>query len=250
MPKRIARALGILGPTFGVLATASLAGALPLNVGHRGFSAAYPENTLASVQASFAAGADITEIDLLKSSDGHVVIIHDDTVNRTTDGTGRVDEKTLAELSQLDAGSWFDPQFAGETIPTLVEALMLQQQLGLGPLLLDQKAGLTFGAEIAAALAASGASALTDIMVTAWTLEQVMDIQAVLPDTTILWTSVNTVLPAGTTLQDMKAAGVDGFSVIFESYLAAPTFIQQLHAEGMLAYAWNADVLYPETPRR
>lgn len=232
------------------LAAASVASALPFNVGHRGYSAAYPENTLVSIQASFGAGADITEIDLLKSSDGEVVIFHDDTLDRTTDGTGPVSAKTLAELQLLDAGSWFAPEFAGEPIPTLVEALALQQQLGAGPLLLDQKSGLTFGAEIAAALAATGASASEDIMVTAWTLAQVADIQAFLPDTLILWTAANTALPAGMTLADMQAAGVDGFSVIYESYAAAPTFIDQLHALGMYAYAWNADVLFPETVQK
>jgi glycerophosphoryl diester phosphodiesterase len=244
---RLATASGMLLGTLGV---AGLASALPLNAGHRGFSASYPENTLVAVENSFLAGADVTEIDLLKSSDGHVVIIHDDTVDRTTNGTGRVDEKTLAELQMLDAGSWFDPAFAGETIPTLLEALTLQQQLDMGPLLLDQKEGLLFGAEIVAALLATGASATDDIMVTAWTLDQVNDIHSLLPGTPILWTALNATPPAGLTFAEMKALGISGLSLIFENYTASPTLVDDLHAEGMLAYAWNADVIFPETPEK
>lgn len=227
----------------------SAAFALPLNVGHRGYSAAYPENTLVAVEAAYQGGADIVEIDLLKSSDGEVVIFHDNTLDRTTNGSGAVAGHTLAQLKDLDAGSWFSSAFVGEPIPTLQEALQLQQQLGQGPLLLDQKSGLTFGAEIAAALAATGASAIDDIWVTAWTLDQVNDIRALLPDTFILWTgndpATNPLSPA-----DMQALGVGGFSHIFETYASSPGFQAEVQALGMQAFAWNLDILLPETPEK
>jgi len=93
----------------------------PLNVGHRGASAAAPQNTLAAFRKAIELGADGVELDVQLSADGHVVVIHDFSVDATTDGTGRVAEKTLAELKALDAGAKFSPQFAGERIPTLGE---------------------------------------------------------------------------------------------------------------------------------
>lgn len=94
-----------------------------LVVAHRGSVREAPENTLAAIEKGIENGADLIETDVRETSDGHLVVIHDATVDRTTDGSGRVAEMTLAELKQLDAGSWFDPRFKGERIPTLDEAL-------------------------------------------------------------------------------------------------------------------------------
>lgn len=234
----------------GALLGAAAATSLPLNVAHRGYSAAFPENTQVAVEAGFAAAADVVEIDLLRSSDGEVVIFHDDTLDRTTNGTGRVDQTTLADLELLDAGSWFAPEFAGERIPTLVEVLTLQQQLGWGPLLLDQKSGLVFGAEISAAVQATGVSAVDDIWVTAWTLDQVLDIRAHLPDTFILWTGLNAGEVGISGIAALQALGVGGFSFIFESYETNPGFLEAVQAAGMEAYAWNLDIVFPETPEK
>lgn len=96
-----------------------------LVIGHRGFSAAAPENTLASFKKAMEVGVDMIELDVHLSKDGQVVVIHDDTLNRTTNGKGKVAGYTLNELKQLDAGSWFGSQFSGERIPTLREVLEL-----------------------------------------------------------------------------------------------------------------------------
>ena len=82
-----------------------------------------PENTLTAFRAAIAAGADMIELDVHLTRDNEVVVIHDDTLERTTNGKGNVAEKTLAELKSLDAGSWFNSRFAGERIPTLAEVL-------------------------------------------------------------------------------------------------------------------------------
>lgn len=95
----------------------------PLNIAHRGASRVAPENTLAAFHTALALGADGVELDVRLSVDGVPVVIHDATVDATTDGTGRVDALTLAQLKQLDAGSSFRPTFAGERIPTLAETL-------------------------------------------------------------------------------------------------------------------------------
>ena len=97
----------------------------PVIIGHRGYRAGYPENTLASFSAAISAGADMIELDVTLSRDRKVVVIHDDTLNRTTSGFGPVQQATFEELKQLDAGSWFDPRFAGEPLPTLEEVLIL-----------------------------------------------------------------------------------------------------------------------------
>ena len=97
----------------------------PLNIAHQGASADAPGNTLAAFRLALEMGADGFELDVMLSADGHLVVIHDDTVDRTTDGRGPVRQKTLAELKTLDAGAKFDARFAGERIPTLQEALHL-----------------------------------------------------------------------------------------------------------------------------
>lgn len=97
----------------------------PWIIGHRGFHANYPENTLAAFDAAVQAGAHMIELDVMLSRDRKVVVIHDDTLDRTTNGSGSVADLTLAELKQLDAGSWFDPQFADQRIPELSEVLDL-----------------------------------------------------------------------------------------------------------------------------
>jgi glycerophosphoryl diester phosphodiesterase len=95
----------------------------PLNFAHRGASHDAPANTLAAFQLAAEMGADGLELDVHLSRDGEPVVIHDFTLEGTTDGRGRVSDKTLAELQQLDAGGWFDAQFAGERIPTLQQVI-------------------------------------------------------------------------------------------------------------------------------
>lgn len=95
----------------------------PLILGHRGACAYAPENTLAAFNLAFEMGADGVELDVTLSKDGVPVVIHDDAVDRTSDGKGRVGEMTVWEIQQLDAGKWFDAKYRGEKIPTLEEVL-------------------------------------------------------------------------------------------------------------------------------
>lgn len=92
-------------------------------VGHRGAMGHAPENTMVSFEMGLALGADWMELDVQLSRDGELVVIHDPTVDRTTNGTGFVRDLSLQELRQLDAGSWFGPEFAGARIVTLSEVL-------------------------------------------------------------------------------------------------------------------------------
>ena len=94
-------------------------------IAHRGASAYAPENTLAAFELAVEQNADWFELDCYLSQDGIVVVLHDTTVDRTTNGSGAVQELTLAELKTLDAGSWKGEAFTGEPIPTLFESLEL-----------------------------------------------------------------------------------------------------------------------------
>ena len=92
-------------------------------IGHRGYAARAPENTLVSLEAALSAGARAVEFDVRVAGCGTPVVIHDETLDRTTDGEGPVSRQTIERLRTLDAGAWFGPEFTGERIPTLTEAL-------------------------------------------------------------------------------------------------------------------------------
>lgn len=92
-------------------------------IAHRGASSYAPENTLAAFDLALQMGVRHIELDVHSSSDGHIVVIHDDTVDRTTDGSGPVASHTLAGLRALDAGSWFGAIFVGQRLPTFAEVL-------------------------------------------------------------------------------------------------------------------------------
>jgi glycerophosphoryl diester phosphodiesterase len=91
-------------------------------IAHRGFSARAPENTLSAMRAAMDAGTDAVEWDVQIAACGTPVLFHDDNLGRTSDGVGPLKRRSLEQLKQLDAGSWFSADFAGERIPTLEEA--------------------------------------------------------------------------------------------------------------------------------
>lgn len=100
-------------------------------LGHRGAAIHAPENTLAGLRAAHALGADGVEFDVMLSRDGQAMLMHDETLERTTDGSGPVAARDWREIAGLDAGAWFDAKFAGEPVPTLESALDLAASLGL-----------------------------------------------------------------------------------------------------------------------
>ncbi len=105
------------------------AGKVPVTViAHRGFSGIAPENTMIAFKKAIEVGSDMIELDVRLSRDGEVVVLHDETLERTTTGKGKVMEKTLRELKQLDAGLKFHPSFSGEKIPTLKEVLEMARE--------------------------------------------------------------------------------------------------------------------------
>ena len=90
---------------------------------HRGARLSAPENTFASARKALELGGSVIELDIRQSADGVLYVLHDETVDRTTDGSGEISEMNSQEVDQLDAGSWFDPSFKGERVPRLDEFL-------------------------------------------------------------------------------------------------------------------------------
>ena len=99
-------------------------------ISHRGGADIAPENTLAAIDKSLASGAYACEIDVRCTSDGHVILMHDETADRTTNGSGPVAEMTLSEVQSLDAGIWKGGEYAGQRVPSLAEVFSLMKDKG------------------------------------------------------------------------------------------------------------------------
>jgi glycerophosphoryl diester phosphodiesterase len=128
----------------------------PPLIAHRGAPDRAPENTQAGFVAAAEAGARFVEFDVRLSADGELVLMHDPTLERTTDGSGLVAEHTRAQLAALDAGSWFAEEFTGEPVPALDEILALLEEL-------DLSADIELKAESSAAALAT-AQAVVDLV--------------------------------------------------------------------------------------
>ncbi|HWI50839.1 MAG TPA: glycerophosphodiester phosphodiesterase [Symbiobacteriaceae bacterium] len=112
---------------------------MPLRIGHRGAAGTHPENTMVSFRRALELGCDGVEFDIHRTKDGHLVVIHDAFLGRTTNGTGLIRDLTLADLEKLDAGTWKGSQFSGEKIPTLRQLIRETPKSLL--LFLEMKAG-------------------------------------------------------------------------------------------------------------
>jgi glycerophosphoryl diester phosphodiesterase len=106
-----------------------------LLLAHRGFSAVAPENTVTAAKMAAELGADGSEFDVYPSSDNALVVMHDGSVDRTTNGKGKITELTLAEIKKLDAGSWKDPKYKGEPVPTLGDMLTTLKDVRCKPVI-------------------------------------------------------------------------------------------------------------------
>lgn len=202
-----------------------------LIVGHRGNPEAAPENTVASIVSAFAVGADFAEVDVRVSRDGVAVIFHDETLERTTNGKGALADHTLAELKALDAGAWKGPAFAGERIPTLVEALRAAR--GKGRLFLDVPVS-GIGALLARALRETGVPQ-RDAIIATWDPDQRRDIVAHLPEATIVRSEGAPPVWGAEFFAAQRAGGVH----IFDVGNWSPPFVRDAHAAGFDVWAYT-----------
>ena len=170
-------------------------------IAHRGSSSDRPENTLAAIRRAIEVGATAVEVDVRTTRDGQLVLSHDATLDRTTDGQGEISIRTLSEIKQLDAGSWFDERFRGERVPTLAEALAACR--GKIDVLLDLKQqGDDYAQAVANEVRRSGEPKRTIVGVRS--VEQARLFRNLLPEARQLG-----LLPGTDDIESFSAAGVE-----------------------------------------
>jgi glycerophosphoryl diester phosphodiesterase len=208
----------------------------PLIVGHRGAMGYAPENTFAAYELALTMGVDAVECDVHLSADGVPVVIHDHTLDRTTDGRGLVRDHALAQLKALDAGSWRGAEFAGQRLPTLDELLGwcasrvgLSIELKNGPLFYD---GL--------------AEQVVDLVRRHGMLERAsvisFDHQAIRRVKQLEPRLAAGVLFAARLVDAPAVARAAGAETIMPAYyFATPDVIDQAHAAGLTISVWTVD---------
>lgn len=209
------------------------------NVAHRGASGYAPENTIAAFDLAVDMKADYIEIDVQRSKDGELVLIHDTTVNRTTNGTGRVGELTLEQLRKLDAGSWFGSEFAGELIPTFDE--ILDRYRGKIGILVELKAPELYPgieAQVAEALKKRNMdkSKNNKIIIQSFNFESVKKVNELLPRIPI---GVLTSNRADTTVEALQefSTYADWFNPSYG--IVTKELVEQVHSLGMKIGSWT-----------
>ncbi|MFH8250943.1 glycerophosphodiester phosphodiesterase [Microbacterium sp. B2969] len=214
-------------------------------VSHRGGGALAPENTLPAVEAAIDAGFDYVEIDVALTADRVPVLMHDRTVDRTTDGHGSLASLTLAQVKELDAGSWFAPAYAGTRVPTLEEFLAVLGSSGRRALV--ELKGV-WDAEAGAALIAS---------LRAHDLERRVAIVSFNPQSLLATSGASDLVYRLLILrrlphdieQAVEGADARGILVDWRAVAKRPEIVTELHDAGLrvLVYTLNTDVEWQET---
>lgn len=209
------------------------------NVAHRGATAYSPENTIAAFDLAVDMKADYIEIDVQRSKDGELVLIHDTTVDRTTDGTGKVGDLTFEQLRSLDAGSWKGEQFTGEPIPTFEEVLDLYR--GKVGILIELKAPELYPGieeQVAAALIERNLHKPQNekIIIQSFNFESIKKMDQLLPKVPI---GVLTSNRADTTLEALQefSTYADWFNPSYG--IVTEELVNQVHSLGMQIGSWT-----------
>ena len=213
-------------------------------IAHRGASYDAPENTLASVKLGWQQNADAVEIDIQRTSDGKIVLMHDKTTKRTAGGEDTpVKKQTLAELRNLDVGSWKSPNFKGEPVPTLDEVL---QTIPTGKrLFIEIKSGPEILAELKRVLDASGTSP-EQTPIIAFDYATVRQAKALMPKVRVYWLvelkkderSGELSHTAAELIKRTREAGLDGLDLGGKPMLNA-AFVREIKDAGLGIYVWT-----------
>ena len=212
-----------------------------LRIGHRGAAAECPENTLASFARAIELGADMIECDLQLTGDGNVVIFHDWTLERTTNGSGIVRELSLDAIRHLDAGSWRDARFAGERVPTLDETLdrvLSSAQLNLELKCRGPRTDARALAEAAVAAVARHA-AFDRIVFSSFDGACLEELRATSAEARIgvLWNDAS--FPQAFE----RADRVSAMALHPRAATATPAVVAEAHARGLRVYVWTVNPL-------
>ncbi|WP_203582245.1 glycerophosphodiester phosphodiesterase [Microbacterium hibisci] len=206
---------------------------------HRGGAATAPENTLPAVTAALAAGFEYVEVDVALTADRHPVLMHDKSVDRTTNGHGRLASLTLADVRALDAGSWFDPAYAGTPVPTFAEFLDAIVA-ARGRAIVELK-GAWDAESVDAAVAEVAARGLEHRIVFASFDARTLALAAVESDV-LSRLLILKHLPADV-VSAVAESGARGVVVSRKAVLARPGIVDELHAIGarVVVYTLNRD---------
>lgn len=203
----------------------------PVTIGHRGNSIVAPENTLSAENACRAGHAHLGEFDVLPCATGEFVIMHDNTVDRTTDGTGSVSSLSLAQIQALDAGSWFSADFTGERVPTFQE-ILLTMLPDVTPLI-EIKSGKA--AAYVDQLHALGIQ--RDVLVQSFSWSLLSQIHALDPEIRLGALGSGTLTASSIT--QMKAAGAS--MVAWEQGGVTDATLAMIHEAGMQVFVWTVN---------
>jgi glycerophosphoryl diester phosphodiesterase len=209
----------------------------PIVVGHRGAAGHAPENTLVAFERGLSLGADVLECDVHLTRDGHLVVMHDDTLDRTTTGSGPISAHTLAEIRELDAGAWRGQEFAGERVPTLRELLDLARgRCRLAIEVKPESGSSSRSGELEAALASclreSGMA--VEAFVISFDHSVVRQVRSLCPDVTA------GVLYVARPVDPIAMARAADATLLMPMYeLVTPELIAQAHSAGMLVFPWT-----------
>ena len=207
----------------------------PLVAAHRGASSVAPENTIAAIKKAIDSGADMIEIDVRRTADNQIVVMHDDAVDRTTNGKGKLRDLTLAKVRALDAGSWKGQAFVGEGVPTLDDALTAVK--GKAKLLIEIKEDGLEGLVADAVKRAGEDTAL----IQSFSFDCVAKVKKLLPNTKCEW--LIGALPDGQGWdQVIDRANAAGLSFLAcDQKLIDRSLIDKAQGKGVKIFAYTVD---------
>lgn len=204
-----------------------------LAIAHRGASGHAPENTIAAFRRAVALGVSFIETDLHLTRDAHFVALHDDTVNRTTNGQGAIQNMTLAEARRLDAGSWFGSEFIGERIPTLPEILEFARKHDV-VFYLEMKPNSFWGGEHALISALREASEIPRVVVISFDAALLANLHKLEPT---LMTGLLFEKPNENPLE--KAQQIGARQLAARGDLVTPNFLAEAHRLDFQVVCWT-----------
>ena len=213
-------------------------------IAHRGASYDAPENTLSAVRLGWEQGADAVEVDVHCSRDGKIVVIHDPTLRKLARCSGKVCNKSLAELKQLDVGKWKHSRWAGERIPTVEEVL---ETIPRGKrLFIEIKCGAESVPELARAIERSGTSPKS-VVIIGFSLATMTDMKRARPDVESCWiverrrnwANGRWAPAADWVIERIRKAGLDGVDMGMRGLHTE--FIEEIKAARLKCYVWTVD---------
>ena len=200
-------------------------------IAHRGASSYAPENTVAAFDLAIQMGVSHIELDVHSTIDGHIVVIHDDTVDRTTNGSGPVMGHSRVALAELDAGSWFEERFAGERIPAFAD--VLQRYKGRAHVHTEIKGHSAHLSQRTADLVRRYGM-VEQVTITSFQRTRLQEMRAYAPELPTGWLVAEV---SDAIVAEARAMGLT--QLCPRANTVTPELVQRLHAEGFVVRVWG-----------